>query len=229
MIPKKMIRFIQETYLSWIRYLDGPIGEHKRYVYYKRRLCHLGKNVVIDTGVFFIDCQYISIYDNVYIDKNCIIAASPENLDISSRIIKENRNPDFQLQRGELKIGDNCHIGHNCLIYACLGVDIEKNCVLSTGVKLYSLTSMAYNPYDRTEITSVVPYNGKSPSLIGPIVIKENSWIGIDSIISPGVSIGKNSFVRSNSIVMNSCEENSYLAGDPAKFIRHRFEGKNAL
>lgn len=213
-----------EYYRSWIRNLDGPVGQKKRYVYYKKKLKHLGVGSMIDTGVYFYDCQFISIQDNVHIDKNCILAASPSNLDLSKRILKVNNNPDFHLEIGELYIGNNCHISQNCLVFGCYGTYIGDNCVLSTGSKVYSLTSMAYNPDDRSEIISVVPYDGKSPTLVGPIVLDENVWVGINVIVSPGITIGKNSFVRSNSVVMKSFGENSFIAGDPAIYTKKRFD-----
>ena len=66
------------------------------------------------------------------------------------------------------------------------------------------------------------------PTLIGKVVLHENVWIGLDTVISPGVEIGKNSFVRSKSIVLKSFEENSYISGDPATRQRDRFSRKDA-
>jgi maltose O-acetyltransferase len=82
---------------------------------------------------------------------------------------------------------------------------------------------MPHNHFDTTEIISIVPYNGISPTLIGKVIFEDNVWIGIDVIVSPGVTIKKNSFVRSNSLITKSFEENSYIAGDPAAFKRKRF------
>jgi acetyltransferase-like isoleucine patch superfamily enzyme len=83
---------------------------------------------------------------------------------------------------------------------------------------------MPVNPYKKSEIISIVPYSGTSPTLIGKVILEENVWLGIDVVVSPGVIIGKNSFVRSNSLVMKSFHKNSYIAGDPAEYKRQRFE-----
>jgi acetyltransferase-like isoleucine patch superfamily enzyme len=99
---------------------------------------------------------------------------------------------------------------------------------MSAGSKIYSLTSMPNNPYDEAQVLSIVPYDGLSPTLVGKVVLNDNVWIGLDSVISPGVEIGKNSFVRSKSIVLKSFEENSYVGGDPAARLRNRFSSKDA-
>jgi acetyltransferase-like isoleucine patch superfamily enzyme len=222
-------RLLSAIFLALLRQLDGEIGERARYRYYKRRLRSMGRSVRIDTGVFLYGLEYISIGDNTHIDKNCIIIGSSSSLDLSSRIVKRRVLESGKVESGEVKIGKNCHISQNCMIYGYAGVYIGDNCVMSAGAKIYSLTSMASNPYNPSEVVSIVPYEGVSPTLMGKVVINDNTWIGIDSMISPGLEIGQNSFVRSNSIVLGSFGENSYIAGDPAAFVRHRFESKDAL
>lgn len=90
-------------------------------------------------------------------------------------------------------------------------VIVCAKCCMSVGSKVYSLTSIPYNPYNKNEIVSVVPYSGKSPTLIGPVVFQDNVWIGIDCIVSPGVALEENSFVKTMSIVNSSFEKNSYI------------------
>lgn len=213
-----------ELYRSWIRNLDGVLGFKLRYWYYKKKLEYLGRNVKIDTGVFFYGNKYISIGDSTEIDKNCIIVGCYPNLDLSHRYLKTRENVDYKGKRGFVSIGSECHISQNAMIYGYGGVHIGNNSVLSTGAKIYSLTSIAYNPYDRSEIVSIVPYSGKSPTLEGPVVLGDNVWIGIDTVVSPGVTIKKNSFVQSFSLVNSSFDENTYAGGLPATRLRDRYE-----
>lgn len=213
--------------LSLLRNIDGPHGESFRYKYYRSRVRRMGKNVRIDTGVFLYGEEYISIGDNTHIDKNCIIVGASADLDLSRRMLKRKELSCEEIKQGEVSIGKDCHISQNCMIYGYGGVLIGDTCVMSAGSKVYSLTSMATNPLDETEVLSIVPYDGVSPTLIGKVVLHENVWIGLDSVISPGVEIGKNSFVRSKSIVLKSFEENSYIGGDPAIRLRNRFSRKD--
>lgn len=213
-----------ELYRTCIRNLDGALGQRLRYLYYKKRLRHLGRNVIIDTGVFFSGWEYISIGDDTHIDKNCIIVGCHPDLDLSYRYLKQRGNDDYLGMRGFVSIGSDCHISQNTMIYGYGGVHIGNNSVLSAGAKVYSLTSMAYNPYDRSEIVSIVPYSGKSPTLEGPVVLGDNVWIGIDTVVSPGITIKKNSFVQSFSMVNSSFDENTYAGGMPATRLRDRYE-----
>lgn len=215
---------LDEIYRSTIRWLDGELGKKLRHRYYKKRLYHMGKGVIIDTGVFIEGAEFISIGDNTHIDKNCILVGSPSNLDLSHRYLKVRNNPTYKGQRGNIIIGKECHISQNTMLYGYGGISIGDYSTLSVGAKVYSLTSMAYNPYNRGEIVSIVPYDGKSPTLEGAVVLGNNVWAGIDCIISPGITIGDNSFVKSLSIVNSSFEENSYVGGNPAQYIRRRYE-----
>ena len=125
---------------------------------------------------------------------------------------------------GEIFIGKECHISQNTMLYGYAGIYLGDRFVMSEGSKIYSLTSMAYNPEDRTEITFVTPYSGKSPTLMGPVSIEDNVFIGIGCIISPGTHIWKNSFAKSYSVISGCFDSNVYLGGYPANVIRKRFE-----
>jgi maltose O-acetyltransferase len=62
-------------------------------------------------------------------------------------------------------------------------------------------------------------YNGVELGL--PITIGDNCWIGGNSVINPGVSLGNNVVVGSGSVVTKSFGDNVVIAGNPAKIIRH--------
>lgn len=53
-----------------------------------------------------------------------------------------------------------------------------------------------------------------------PIEIKDNVYIGMNSIIMPGVTIGSNVVIGAGSVVNKNIPDNSVYAGVPAKFIK---------
>ncbi len=54
-----------------------------------------------------------------------------------------------------------------------------------------------------------------------PILIEENVWVGMNSLILKGVTIGKNSIVAAHSVVTKHVPENVLVAGNPAKIIKN--------
>lgn len=51
------------------------------------------------------------------------------------------------------------------------------------------------------------------------ILIKDNVFLGANSVILPGVTIGNNVIVGAGSIVTKDIPDNSVVAGNPAKFM----------
>lgn len=55
--------------------------------------------------------------------------------------------------------------------------------------------------------------------VFGPIEVKDNVFIGIRSILMPGVTVGENSVIGSSSVVSRDIPPNSVAVGVPAKVI----------
>lgn len=53
----------------------------------------------------------------------------------------------------------------------------------------------------------------------GKVIIKNNTFIGKNSIILPGITIGPNSIVGCGSVVTKNVPQNTVYAGNPAKYI----------
>lgn len=225
----KIVRMIKMPWLVikdmvafFIIYLPGPTGILLRRWYYGKIFKRCGKNLIIDIGVSISGAEFISVGDNVYIDKYCIFSTGNK---LTGKIERKSNN-NFPFTEGEIIIGDNIHIVQYCIIMGYGGVLIENNCVLSANSKIYSLTNTAYDLNDRSLIVSLMPYT-QANFLISPVVLNYNVWLGLNTIVMPGVTINKNSFCVSNSVLLDSFPDNSYLAGQPAKRIRDRFTPNN--
>lgn len=57
------------------------------------------------------------------------------------------------------------------------------------------------------------------------IKIGRNVWIGSNSTILPGVTVGDNAVIGAGSVVTRDVPENMVVAGNPAKVIKSIFEG----
>jgi acetyltransferase-like isoleucine patch superfamily enzyme len=199
-------------------YTPGPTGIILRRLYYQKKLKSCGKNLVVDVGVSIDGTDLITVGDDVFIDKYCIIST-----DLATQgVVTERKNSDYAYCKAELIIGSNVHICQGCIIMAYGGVEISDNCVMSAATKIYSLTNLANHPDDKGRVISIQPYS-QAPFLLSPVVLKQNVWLGLQVIVMPGVTVGKNSFAASNSVLMGKFPENAYMVGQPAKVIRERF------
>ncbi|MBN2790139.1 MAG: acyltransferase [Candidatus Delongbacteria bacterium] len=53
----------------------------------------------------------------------------------------------------------------------------------------------------------------------GEIIVKDDAWIGSNVIIMPNIIIGEKSIVGAGSVVTKNVEDNTIVAGNPAKVI----------
>lgn len=58
-----------------------------------------------------------------------------------------------------------------------------------------------------------------------PVKIGRNVWIGSNSTILPGVTVGDNAVIGAGSVVTRDVPENMVVAGNPAKVIKSIFDG----
>lgn len=211
-------KLVAGLFCAAIIYLPGGVGVRIRRLYYQKKFKKCGKNLIIDVGVTFESPHLISIGDNVHFDKYCIIATGKTILGK----VSFKKNVDHQRRDAEIYIGDNIHFAQFCILMGHGGISIGNNVVLSAGCKLYSLTNVAYDFEDREKITSIMPYN-QANFLKGAIVLRDNVWLGLGTVVMPGVTVEKDSFSVTNSVLISSFSENSYIAGSPATTIRKRF------
>lgn len=196
----------------------GTTGIRLRRAYYQKRFKKCGNNLVVDVGVSIDSVELISVGDNVFIDKYCVIATGKRLIGS----IEKKFNAEYRFEEGEIVIGSNVHVAQFCIVMGYGGVHFSDNVVLSAGSKIYSLTNTAYDLNDKSKVVSIMPYE-RANFLLSPVVLGRNVWLGLNTIVMPGVMIGQNSFCVSNSVVVNNFQENSYISGQPAKRIRDRF------
>ncbi|MCF8460898.1 MAG: acyltransferase [Flavobacteriales bacterium] len=53
-----------------------------------------------------------------------------------------------------------------------------------------------------------------------PVVIKDNAWLGYGVVVLKGVTIGENSIITANSVVVSDIPANVIAGGNPAKVIK---------
>lgn len=62
---------------------------------------------------------------------------------------------------------------------------------------------------------------GLVPVVLKPVVLEDHCFIGVNSVIMPGVTVGKASVVTSGSVVVTNVPAYTMVQGNPAKVIKH--------
>ncbi|BCA94431.1 hypothetical protein TUM19329_07920 [Legionella antarctica] len=58
----------------------------------------------------------------------------------------------------------------------------------------------------------------------GDTVIQDGAWLGMRSMIMPGLTIGEGAIIAAGTVVTKDVSPYSIVAGSPAKVIRKRFD-----
>ena len=112
-----------------------------------------------------------------------------------------------------LTVGKRCWINTECMFDLSASITIGDDVALGQGVALITNTHEIAGP------------EGRAGSLRRePIVIGSGTWLGTRSTVLPGVVIGSGCIVAAGSMVTKSVEQNTLVAGVPAKVVR-RLDG----
>lgn len=109
---------------------------------------------------------------------------------------------------------------------------IGKFCAIASGVKFImgsanhrmdSITTYPFNVFGGEWAKVTKPHLSELLHK-GDIVIGNDVWIGRESVIMPGIKIGDGAIIGAYSVVTRDVEPYSVVGGNPAKFIKYRFD-----
>lgn len=114
------------------------------------------------------------------------------------------------------EIGDSTYLAPN--VYLDVShppgkISIGKNCNITRNVIILSHTDTRLGGPER------IWENLGGERSFGHTIIEDNVFIGVNSVIMPGVKIGKNSIIGALSFVKDDIPEGSIAVGNPAKVI----------
>ncbi|EAB8058529.1 acetyltransferase [Salmonella enterica subsp. enterica serovar Cotham] len=115
----------------------------------------------------------------------------------------------FYFEQGKVTLLGKVFINANCVFLDAGHISIGNNTAIGPNVVLTTVTHPA-SPDRRPKETICAPIN-----------IGNNVWIGANSTILPGVSIGDNSVIACNSMVNANVPPNTLYAGTPAVFKKN--------
>lgn len=135
----------------------------------------------------------------------------------------------FFWAKNSIVIGDNFYIGKYSFI--------ETDAIIANNVIIANFVSLI-GRHDHNHMQIGVPTrlasqirdkDYKWKGLDQKIIIEDDVWIGVGSIILSGVKIGIGSIVAAGSVVTKDIEQYSIYAGNPARKIRDRFDSEEQL
>ena len=126
----------------------------------------------------------------------------------SGKQIRVKRNADISMF---IEIGDFSELGTNCIIQS--NTIIGKNVIMGPDVKIYTKN----HRFESVEIP--MQYQGHTED---KVKIGNDVWIGANSVILPGVTIGDHSIIAAGSVVTKDVPSFAIVGGIPSKIIKYR-------
>jgi len=118
--------------------------------------------------------------------------------------------PNFRCEFGyNIQVGDNFFANFDCIILDCGKITIGNNVWLGPRVQIYAVNH-ATDPQARKE----------GYEIAAPVNIANNVWVGGNTVINMGVSIGENSIIGSGSVVTKDIPANVIAVGNPCRVIK---------
>jgi len=133
--------------------------------------------------------------------------------------IEEGTTVQDQVNLYKCKIGKNCKI--DAYVYIEEGVTIGDNCKVKPFVYIPTGVTIEDNVFIGPNVTFT---NDKYPRVNGdwkllPTKVRKGASIGANTIILPGLVIGKNALVGAGSVVTSDVPDNAIVVGNPARVI----------
>lgn len=123
---------------------------------------------------------------------------------------------------GRVHLHPNVYIGDDTLISCASSITIGAYTLVAHNVHILDNNSHPTHWADRQEDWDDTRAGRRASRPVGyaPITIGEHVWIGFNSTLLKGVSIGDKSIIAAGSVVTETVPPQTLVAGNPAKVIR---------
>jgi acetyltransferase-like isoleucine patch superfamily enzyme len=152
----------------------------------------LGQGVLFEPGVLVFHPETIEIGDRVYVGHQAMLKG---------------------YYKGRMTIGEGTWIGQQCFFHSAGDITIGQNVGIGPAVKILTSTHTEEG-IDKPILHSRIEF--------APVVIEDDSDIGVGAIILPGVTIGRGAQIGAGAVVTHDVPAYGVAAGVPAKLLRMR-------
>jgi len=113
---------------------------------------------------------------------------------------------------GEVVIGSRTYVGRFTTMIANCKIEIGQDCLISPFCYIID----SNHSYQKRLPIRSQEYN------ISPVIIGDDVWIGVGSVVLKGVTIGTGSVIGARSVVIKDIPESVIAVGSPAKVVKER-------
>jgi acetyltransferase-like isoleucine patch superfamily enzyme len=113
----------------------------------------------------------------------------------------------------KLAVGDHSGIGAFSVVTCGGGVTIGDNVMIGYGCRVMSANHRVL------PVGQQFRYAGH---VTAPVQLKDGCWLGTNTIVLPGVTVGEGAVVAAGSLVTRSVPDYAYVGGVPARFMFYR-------
>lgn len=125
---------------------------------------------------------------------------------------------------GQVRIGDYGLL-NGAMIYCDAAVEIGDYALISWNVVLMDNYRLPWDHAERRQelrqVATRTTRRFEAHTDARPIRIEANVWIGFNTCVMPGVTIGEGAIVGARSLVLEDVAPYTIAGGNPARFIRH--------
>ena len=196
--------------------LPGSLGYVFRKKFCKGLFKQVGKDIILGQGIVLRHPQSITLGDRVAIDDYTLLDASgagDSGILLGNDVIVS-RNCVIQGKTGPLKLGDGVDVGCNTILSSGSGIFIGNSVLIAGNCYIGGGRYIA----NRTDI----PIKEQGIYSRGPVIIKDDVWLGAGVTVLDGIEIGRGCIVGAGALVTKNLPDYSIAVGVPAKVTQTR-------
>ena len=123
---------------------------------------------------------------------------------------------------GAIDIGELVYVGDDVIISTRESIRIGARTLIAHGTQIFDNDAHPTDARERhADYLSLLAGKARSRAIgAAPVVIGEDCWLGVNSIVLKGVTIGARSVVAAGSVVIGDVAADCVVAGNPARVVR---------